>query len=189
MLRGAYLFKDYNIGFSTGIKVIPFKEWNEKEKIVIAGKNKRDYNDKLSKFRLSIIQSHKNFNETYNRLPTKDELKSIVKSAIEGSGTKTIRKQKKNFDEVYQEVLDIMEAKQNNALEAIKRGESVKLLHKTYISSYKVAYRELKEFAKYKAIILDIDTFDEQQCLDFQNWLIKVKKSITINYKNKNQKN
>ena len=52
LLRGAYLFKDFNIGFSTGIKVIPVKEWNEKEKIVIAGKNKRDYNEKLGKFKL-----------------------------------------------------------------------------------------------------------------------------------------
>ena len=65
-------------------------QMNENEKIVIAGKNKRDYNDKLSKFKLSVIQSHKNFNETYNRIPTKEELKGIVKSAIEGSGTKAV---------------------------------------------------------------------------------------------------
>lgn len=176
LLKGAYLFKNYNIGFSTGIKVIPVKEWNENEKIVIAGKNKRDYNDKLGKFKLSVIQSHKNFNETYNRIPTKEELKGIVKSAIEGSGTKAIRKQKKNFEEIYQEVLEIIETRQSNALEATKRGESVKTLHKSYVSSYKVAYRELKEFAKEKGLILDIDTFDEQICLNFQNWLIKVKK-------------
>ncbi|WP_411897465.1 phage integrase SAM-like domain-containing protein [Elizabethkingia occulta] len=176
LLKGAYLFKNFNIGFSTGIKLIPDKEWNENEKIVIAGKNKRDYNEKLSKFKLSITQSHKNFNDNYNRIPTKEELKSIVKSAIEGGGIKAIKKQKKNFEEVYQEILELLISRQNNALEALKRGEQARPLHKSYISSFKIAFEQLKEFATKTSLILDIDTFDEQQCLNFQNWLIKEKK-------------
>ena len=78
LLKGSYLFKNYNIGFSTGIKVIPVKEWNKDQNTVIAGKNRRDYNDKLNKFKLSIIQSHKNFNETYNRIPTKYNRENIT---------------------------------------------------------------------------------------------------------------
>jgi integrase len=175
LLKGSYLFKNFNIGFTTGIKLTPNIEWNNQEKIVISGKNKRLFNDKLAKFKTSITESHKNFNEIYHRLPTKEELKGIDERALAGSGTQSVRKDKKNFDDVYNEVLNLILAKENNSLESQKIGNSSKGPHKSYISSIKIAYKDLKEFAVKESLILDIDTFNEQNILDFQNFLIKFK--------------
>ncbi len=178
LIKGTYLFKNMQSAFSTGIKVPP-QYWNKQERLITSGKLKKEQNAKLGKFKLSIIQTHQNFNDNYHRIPTKDELKSIIKQAIEGSETKAIKKGKKTFEDVYNEVIEIHELKNKNAIEAIKVGANVKPTHKSYISSIKVAYKDLKVFATENNMILDIDTFNEKTCLEFQNWLIN-KRELAI---------
>ncbi|PZU02220.1 MAG: hypothetical protein DI622_21210 [Chryseobacterium sp.] len=56
-----------------------------------------------------------------------------------------------------------------------------KTLHKTYVSSFNVMYRDLKDFANDNNIFLDIDKFDEVQCLEFQNWLFDTERVKSLN--------
>lgn len=174
LIMGTYLFKNMQVAFSTGIK-IPFQNWNVETKQIKSGKSKKEQNSKLSKLKLSILQSHINFNENYNRIPEKHELKGIVKQAIDGSETKTIKKGKKTMEDVYNEVINLIELRNQNSVNSVNAGKITKSIHKSYKSSFNVAFGELKEFSREKSIILDIDTFNEIICLEFQNWLIQKK--------------
>ena len=68
------------------------------EKKILSGENKKELNNKLNKFKTKIPDFHNKFNEQYNRLPTKEELKTIVTNAINERELKTVNKKKKNFD-------------------------------------------------------------------------------------------
>ena len=57
----------------------------------------------------------------------------------------------------------------------------VKTLHRSYVSSFDVMYRDLKDFANENGIFLDIDKFDEVQCLEFQNWLLDTERVKSLN--------
>ncbi|PRB03833.1 hypothetical protein CQ046_08555 [Chryseobacterium sp. MYb7] len=176
-IMGRYSFKDLKVDFSTGLKVAP-NNWAVDSKTVTSGADKREINQKLSKFKTSIVDTHKNFNEHYNRLPTKEELKTIVDNAMEGKELNTVQKNKKSFDDVFQEFMRVSELKNNRA---ITSGQ--KPTHKTYASSFNVMYRDLKDFATDNNIFLDIDKFDEVLCLEFQNWLLdteRVKELSTL---------
>ena len=39
LIKGIYLFKDFQTGFTTGIKVLP-KDWEKTEKKILSGENK-----------------------------------------------------------------------------------------------------------------------------------------------------
>jgi hypothetical protein len=169
-IAGRYSFKDYQIDFSTGIK-IPTIHWDKNKQYVSSGASKKEINLKLDKFRASIIDTHNRFNEQYNRIPTKEELKSIVNSAKEGKDIKVVKKSKKSFDDIFKEFMEILKLKNNNAIDS---GQKPK--HKSYISSFNVMYKDLKKFAEETNIFIDIDKFDEVLCLKFQSWLINSKK-------------
>lgn len=176
-IMGRYSFKDLKVDFSTGLKVAPSR-WDSDFKTVTSGGDKREINQKLAKFKTSIVDTHKNFNEHYNRMPTKDELKTIVDNAMAEKQLATVQRSKKSFDDVFQEFMRLIELRNNRA-----ESSEQKTLHKTYISSFNVMYRDLKEFANDNNIFLDIDKFDEVQCLEFQNWLFdtgKVKSLSTL---------
>ncbi|WNI38866.1 tyrosine-type recombinase/integrase [Chryseobacterium sp. SG20098] len=165
-IMGRYSFKDLKVDFSTGLKVAP-SNWDSDSKTVTSGGDKREINQKLAKFKTSIVDAHKNFNEHYNRMPTKDELKTIVDNAMAGKELITVQKNKKSFDDVFQEFMKVTELK---IVRAVASGQ--KTLHRSYVSSFKTMYRDLKDFANENGIFLDIDKFDEVQCLEFQNWLL-----------------
>ncbi|MCA6068960.1 tyrosine-type recombinase/integrase [Chryseobacterium sp. RG1] len=165
-IMGRYSFKGLQTDFSTGLKVIP-SSWDSETKTVTSGTDKREINQKLGKFKTSIVDGHKNFNEHYNRVPTKEELKTIVDNAVEGKELNTVQKNKKSFDDVFQEFMRLIELKIKRAI-----ASGQKPLHKSYVSSFNVMYRDLKDFALDNNIFLDIDKFDETQCLEFQNWLL-----------------
>lgn len=168
-IMGRYSFKNFQVDFSTGLKVLP-NQWDNDSKVVFSGSEKREINLKLNKFRTAIIEAHNKFNQQYNRNPTKEELKSIVDGAKEGKEIKTVKKDKKSFDEVFHEFMSLIELKNKKA---ISSGQ--KPFHKSYVSSFNVMYADLKDFAKENSIFLDIDKFDETQCLEFQTWLIEQK--------------
>ena len=168
-IMGRYSFKKFQIDFATGLKVTP-NQWDNKTKRVNSGIEKKDINLKLNKFRTLIVDAHNKFNEQYNRHPTKEELKLIVDGAKEGQEIKTVKKDKKSFEEVFQEFMALNELKNKRAI-----ASEQKPLHKSYISSFNVMYNDLKSFAIQKNIFLDIDKFDEIQCLEFQTWLIEEK--------------
>lgn len=165
-IMGRYSFKGLQCDFSTGLKVAP-SNWDSDTKTVTSGIEKREINQKLSKFKTSIVDAHKNFNEHYNRLPTKEEFKTIVDNAIDGKELSTVQRNKKSFDDVFQEFMKLIELKIKRAI-----ASGQKPLHKSYVSSFNVMYRDLKDFAVDNNIFLDIDKFDETQCLEFQNWLL-----------------
>ncbi|MDC8098601.1 tyrosine-type recombinase/integrase [Chryseobacterium rhizosphaerae] len=165
-IMGRYSFKGLQADFSTGLKVTP-SSWDSDTKTVTSGADKREINQKLGKFKTSIVDAHKNFNGHYNRLPTKEELKTIVNNAVEGKEHNTVQKNKKSFDDVFQEFMRLIELKIKRAI-----ASNQKPLHKSYVSSFNVMYRDLKDFATDNSIFLDIDKFDETQCLEFQNWLL-----------------
>lgn len=165
-IMGRYSFKDLKVDFSTGLKVAS-SSWDTDTKTVTSGGDKREINQKLSKFKTTIVDAHKNFNEHYNRMPTKEELKTIVDNAVGGKELNTVQRNKKSFDDVFQEFMKMLDLKVKRA---ITSGQ--KPLHRSYVSSFNVMYRDLKDFAIDNNIFLDIDKFDEVQCLEFQNWLL-----------------
>ncbi|MDR6459255.1 integrase [Chryseobacterium vietnamense] len=165
-IMGRYSFKDLKVDFSTGLKVSP-SNWDTDSKTVTSGGDKREINQKLAKFKTSIVDAHKNFNEHYNRMPTKGELKTIVDNAMSGKELATVQKSKKSFDDVFQEFMKITELK---IIRAVASGQ--KPLHRSYVSSFNTMYTDLKDFANENNIFLDIDKFDEVHCLEFQNWLL-----------------
>lgn len=71
--------------------------------------------------------------------------------------------------------MEVIHLKNSNA---INSGQKPK--HKSYVSSFNVMYEDLKAFSTQKKIFIDIDRFDEVQCLEFQSWLIK-KKKLNLN--------
>lgn len=170
LIKGIYLFKNFQTGFTTGIKVLP-KNWDKTEKKVLAGSEKKIFNEKLNKYKNAIPIAHREFNEQFGRIPTKDELKTIVETAINKNGFRTVDKKKKSFDDVF---IDFIELQRLKVQQAVVSGQPP--LHKSYLSTFNVAYSDLKEFANEQRLILDLDTFDERLCLEFQNWLIKKKK-------------
>lgn len=174
-IMGRYSFKDLKVDFSTGLKVAP-SNWDSDSKTVTSGSDKREINQKLAKFKTSIVDAHKNFNEHYNRLPTKDELKTIVDNAMAGKQLTTVQKSKKSFDDVFQEFMKVTELK---IVRAVASGQ--KTLHRSYISSFNTMYRDLKDFANENGIFLDIDKFDEVECLEFQNWLLDMERVQSLN--------
>lgn len=165
-IMGRYSFKGLQSDFSTGLKVAP-SSWDTDTKTVTSGIEKREFNQQLSKFKTSIVDAHKNFNEHYNRMPTKEELKTIVDNAVGGKELNTVQRNKKSFDDVFHEFMRLIELKIKRAI-----ASGQKPLHKSYVSSFNVMYRDLKDFAIDNNIFLDIDKFDEVQCLEFQNWLL-----------------
>ncbi|WP_343659643.1 tyrosine-type recombinase/integrase [Chryseobacterium sp.] len=165
-IMGRYSFKDLKVDFSTGLKVAP-SNWDTNSKTVISGGDKREINQKLAKFKTSIVDTHKNFNEHYNRLPTKEELKTVVDNAMAGKELATVQKSKKSFDDVFQEFMRVMELKIQRAI-----ASGQKPIHRSYVSSFNTMYTDLKDFANENNIFLDIDKFDEVDCLEFQNWLL-----------------
>lgn len=165
-IMGRYSFKGLQSDFSTGLKVAP-SSWDTDTKTVTSGIEKREFNQQLSKFKTSIVDAHKNFNEHYNRMPTKEELKTIVDNAVVGKELNTVQRNKKSFDDVFQEFMRLIELKIKRAI-----ASGQKPLHKSYVSSFNVMYRDLKDFTVDNNIFLDIDKFDEVQCLEFQNWLL-----------------
>lgn len=169
-IMGRYSFKGLQTDFSTGLKVAP-SSWDSDTKTATSGTDKREINQKLGKFKTSIVDAHKSFNEHYNRMPTKEELKTIVDNAVEGKELNTVQRNKKSFDDVFQGFMRLIELRNSRA---VSSGQ--KPLHKSYLSSFNVMYRDLKEFAADKNIFLDIDKFDETQCLEFQNWLLDTEK-------------
>lgn len=173
-IAGRYGYKNFQIDFSTGLKISPSR-WDNDKKQVSTGSDKKDLNLILDKFRTAIIDAHKKFNEQYNRHPTKEELKSIVDTAKEGKEIKVVKKSKKSFDEIFKEFMEVIHLKNSNA---INSGQKPK--HKSYVSSFNVMYEDLKAFSTQKKIFIDIDRFDEVQCLEFQSWLIK-KKKLNLN--------
>ncbi|WP_073552100.1 tyrosine-type recombinase/integrase [Elizabethkingia meningoseptica] len=174
-IMGRYSFKDLKVDFSTGQKVAP-NNWDSDSKTVTSGGDKREINQKLGKFKTSIVDAHKNFNEHYNRMPTKDELKTIIDNAIAGKHLTTVQKSKKSFDDVYLEFMKVTELK---ITRAIASGQ--KPLHRSYVSSFGVMYQDLKDFANENNTFLDIDKFDETQCLEFQNWLLGTERVKSLN--------
>ncbi|WNI39027.1 hypothetical protein [Chryseobacterium sp. SG20098] len=60
-IMGRYSFKDLKVDFSTGLKVTP-SNWDFDSKTVTSGGDKREINQKLAKFKTSIVDAHKNFN-------------------------------------------------------------------------------------------------------------------------------
>ena len=174
-IMGRYSFKDLKVDFSTGLKVSP-SSWDSDSKTVTSGGDKREINQKLAKFKTSIVDTHKSFNEHYNRIPTKDELKTIVDNAMSGKQLATVQRSKKSFDDVFQEFMRLIELRNNRA-----ESSEQKVLHKTYVSSFNVMYRDLKDFANDNNIFLDIDKFDEVQCLEFQNWLFDTERVKSLN--------
>lgn len=169
-IAGRYSFKEYQIDFSTGIKIAT-NHWDNSKRIISSGENKKELNLKLNKFRTAIIDTHTKFNEQYNRIPTKEELKTIVDTAKEGKELKVVKKDKKSFDEIYNEFMEILKLQNSNA---VSSGQKPK--HRSYVSSFIVMYTDLKDFATKNNIFIDIDSFDEIQCLEFQSWLINHKK-------------
>lgn len=165
-ILGTYLFKDFQIGFSTEIK-IQQEQWDNSTKKIISGKQKKEENDKLNRFRTIITMEHKNFNEQYNRLPSKEELRTIVDKAKSNETVATVRKKKKTFDDVYQETFSLLNLKRENALNSGRKP-----LRKESISRLTLSYKNLKDFIKEKKYFLDLDSFDEKMCLEFQGWLI-----------------
>ncbi|WP_312390922.1 tyrosine-type recombinase/integrase [Chryseobacterium sp.] len=163
---GTYLFKEYQIGFSTEIK-IPQEQWDNISKKVISGKQKKEENDKLNRFRTIITKEHQNFNEQYNRLPSKEELKTIIAKAKSNDSITIVNRKKKTFDDVYQETLGLLNQKRENALNSGRKP-----LRKESISRLTLSYNNLKDFIKEKKYFLDLDSFDERMCLEFQGWLI-----------------
>jgi integrase len=165
-IMGRYSFKDLKVDFSTGLKVAP-SNWDTNSKTVTSGGDKREINQKLAKFKTSIVDTHKNFNENYNRLPTKEELKTVVDNAMAGKELAIVQKSKKSFDDVFQEFMRVMELKIQRAI-----ASGQKPIHRSYVSSFNTMYTDLKDFANENNIFLDIDKFDEVHCLEFQNWLL-----------------
>lgn len=174
-IMGRYSFKDLKVDFSTGLKVAP-TNWDTDSKTVTSGSDKREINQKLAKFKTSIVETHKNFNEHYNRMPTKDELKTIVDNAMAGKELATVQRSKKSFDDVFQEFMKVTELKIQRAV-----ASGQKPLHRSYVSSFDVMYRDLNDFANENGIFLDIDRFDEVQCLEFQNWLLDTERVKSLN--------
>lgn len=166
IILGTYLFKEFQTNFSTGLKVLPV-HWDNKEKIVTSGSDKKVINQKIDKFKISIIDTHAKFNEQYNRLPTKEELKAIVETGKNGNELKTVRNDKKSLTEVFQEFMELIKLKNQRSISA---GQ--KPLHKSYLSSFYVAHKDLQDFMNQSNYFLDFDTFDEAQCLEFQTWLM-----------------
>jgi len=173
-IAGRYSFKDYQIDFSTGIK-IPTIHWDKNKQCVSSGTSKKEINLKLDKFRASIIDTHNRFNEQYNRIPTKEELKSIVNSAKEGKDIKVVKKGKKSFDDIFEEFMEILKLKNNNAIDS---GQKPK--HKSYISSFNVMYKDLKEFAKETNTFIDIDKFDKREMLNNSLYDFNIETNGTI---------
>lgn len=165
-ILGTYLFKEYQIGFSTEIK-IQSEQWDNSNKKIVSGKHKKEDNDKLNRFRTIIAKEHQNFNEQYNRLPSKEELKTIIIKAKSNDNVTTVNKNKKTFDDVYQETLDLLNLKRENALSSGRKP-----LRKESISRLTLSYTNLKDFIREKKYYLDLDSFDEKMCLEFQGWLI-----------------
>lgn len=165
-IMGRYSFKDLKVDFSTGLKVAP-SNWDTDSKTVTSGGDKREINQKLAKFKTTIVDAHKNFNEHYKRLPTKEELKTVVDNAMAGKELATVQKSKKSFDDVFQEFMKIMKLKIQRAI-----ASGQKSIHRSYVSSFNTMYKDLKDFANENNIFLDIDKFDEVHCLEFQNWLL-----------------
>lgn len=165
-ILGTYLFKQHQISFSTEIK-IQQEQWDNISKKVISGKQKKEENDKLNRFRTIITKEHQSFNEQYNRLPSKEELKTIIAKAKDNDNVTIIKKKKKTFNDVYQETLDLLNLKRDNAL-----NSGHKPLRKESISRLTLSYTNLKDFIKEKNYFLDLDSFDERMCLEFQGWLI-----------------
>lgn len=174
-IMGRYSFKDLKVDFSTGLKVASIS-WDSDSKMATSGVDKREINQKLAKFKTSIVDAHKNFNEHYNRMPTKDELKTIVDNAMAGKQLTTVQKSKKSFDDVFQEFMKVTELKIQRAI-----ASGQKTLHRSYVSSFDVMYRDLNDFANENGIFLDIDKFDEVQCLEFQNWLLDTERVKSLN--------
>ncbi|WP_160136252.1 tyrosine-type recombinase/integrase [Chryseobacterium sp. c4a] len=174
-IMGRYSFKDLKVDFSTGLKVAS-SNWDTDTKTVTSGGDKREINQKLAKFKTSIVDAHKNFNEHYNRMPTKEELKTVVDNAISGKELTTVQKNKKSFDDVFQEFMKVTELKIQRAI-----ASGQKPLHRSYVSSFNVMYTDLKDFANENNIFLDIDKFDEVQCLEFQNWLLDTERVKSLN--------
>lgn len=166
LIQGTYLFKELQIGFTTGLKILP-QQWDKREKKIISGEDKKNANAKLNKFRIKIPEYHTKFNDQFRRIPTKEELKTIVQNAINEKEFKVVNKKKKSFDEIFKDFMEIIYLKKDNS---ISQGQ--KPLHKSYISSFNVTFDDLKKFAKEKNYILDIDTFDVTMSLKFQNWLL-----------------
>ena len=106
-IMGRYSFKNFQVDFSTGLKVLP-NQWDNDSKVVFSGSEKREINLKLNKFRTAIIEAHNKFNQQYNRNPTKEELKSIVDGAKEGKEIKTVKKDKKSYEEVFHEFMSLI---------------------------------------------------------------------------------
>jgi hypothetical protein len=129
-IMGRYSFKGLQADFSTGLKVVPIN-WDSDSKTVTSGGDKREINQKLAKFKISIVDAHKNFNEHYNRVPTKEELKAIVGNAVEGKELNKVQKNKKSFDDVFQEFMKVIELK---IMRAVTSGQ--KPLDKSLIKSY-----------------------------------------------------
>lgn len=169
IILGTYLFKDYQINFSTGLKVLPH-HWDNTLKIITSGADKKEMNQKLDKFKTAIINYHTLFNQEYNRIPTKEELKTIVTNAKNGKELSTVNNNKKSFDDVFQELITHIRLKTQLAL-----SSGQKPLDKSYISSFNVMYEDLKDFSSQNDIFIDIDKFNETQCLLFQNWLLEEK--------------
>lgn len=165
-ILGTYLFKEYQIGFSTEIKIQP-EQWDNGNKKIVLGKNKKEDNDKLNRFRTVIAKEHQNFNEQYNRPPSKEELKIIITKAKSNDNVTTVNKNKKTFDDVYHETLDLLNLKRENALSSGRKP-----LRKESISRLTLSYSNLKDFIREKKYYLDLDSFDEKMCLEFQGWLI-----------------
>lgn len=174
-IMGRYSFKTLKVDFSTGLKVAP-SNWDADSKTVTSGGDKREINQRLDKFKTSIVDAHKSFNEHYNRMPTKEELKTIIDNAMAGKELTTVQKKKKSFDDVFQEFMKVTELK---IIRAVTSGQ--KPLHRSYVSSFSVMYQDLKDFANENNIFLDIDKFDEVQCLEFQNWLLDTERVKSLN--------
>lgn len=176
-IMGRYSFKGLQADFSTGLKVSPCN-WDSGSKTATSGADKREINQKLSKLKTAIVDTHKNFNEHYNRTPSKEELKTIIDNAVNGKDLNIVQKNKKSFDDVFQEFMKIIELRNTRAITSGQRP-----LHKTYTSSFNVMYKDLKDFASENNAFLDLDKFDETQCLEFQNWLFaseRVKELTTL---------
>ncbi|MDO3425954.1 tyrosine-type recombinase/integrase [Chryseobacterium sp. APV1] len=174
-IMGRYSFKALKVDFSTGLKIAP-SNWDADSKTATSGGDKREINQRLDKFKTSIVDAHKSFNEHYNRMPTKEELKTIIDNAMAGKELTTVQKKKKSFDDVFQEFMKVAELK---IIRAVTSGQ--KPLHRSYVSSFRVMYQDLKDFANENNIFLDIDKFDEVQCLEFQNWLLDTERVKSLN--------
>ena len=176
LLVGKYLFKHNRITFSTGYK-IDVKNWDQNKQLVSGGgAGKKEINAKLNIISTAIIDAHKSFNNDYNRVPDEVELKALVNDAVKNDDSgriTTIRRGKKTFADVYNEIIEQIDLTNSIAVESAKNGVEIKGYNRSHRTSYQNMYTDLNDFANAYKLVVDLDKIDENFALKFREYLAK----------------